>query len=145
MMLAREAMTVSGMRNRMLTEVLMRLRHARRYVMRRISAIGSVDIRLDALAEVGPARRAEVRAFLGGVLQQQADFASHGRGSLGQLVEARRDIDLAMARVDARVRGERARFSRADTGPLAFSTVTAQTPPTERRLAAVERQVAPGR
>lgn len=132
LLVARSATTMRDMRDRLLDETLVRLRRVRRDVMRRTDAVGSVDIRLDTWGAVGDLRRAGVRAYLDGVLQQQADYANYTRGSLGRLVELRTALDVSCERVEALIDGVGAVRPRTDSGPLVLSMVT---PPEPRRPA----------
>lgn len=129
MLMARGAMAVTDMRSRMHAEILVRLRRFRRDVVRRLDAIGSVDIRLDTWSTVGDVHRTGVRAYLEDVLQQQADYASFGRGNLGRLVEARHLFDDAIERVEGLMCGERRTRRRTDSGPITLARLTEQTLP----------------
>lgn len=129
-LMARGAMAARDTRAQMHGEILCRLRRFRRDVVRRLDAIGSVDIRLDAWATVGDVHRVGVRAYLEDVLQQQADYASFGRGNLGRLVEARRSFDEAAERIEALSRGERCERRRTESGPITLARLSEQTPPT---------------
>ncbi len=142
LLIARGATSVRDMRERMHQVTTERLRRFRRDVMRRIDAVGSVDIRLDAWAAVGAVGGAhpEVRTYLDGVLQQQADYASFGRAGLGQLVETRRSLDLALERVEliAGTRSAATRSTRTHSGPLTLAAIARPTAPSspERAVSA---------
>lgn len=132
--LARGAASVRAMRARLRGEILLRLRHLRRDVGRRIDASGTVDIRLDAWAQVGQLARAGIRQYLDGVLEQQADYATFGRARLGRYVDRRRRLDLAIERVEALDLDLSPEPQRAlaDSGPIEVSAFTRPTAPDAR-------------
>lgn len=130
MCLGRGALSVADMRDRVRGELLLRLRHIRRDIGRRIDASGSVDIRLDAWGHVGTPARSGIRQYLDGVLEQQADFATFSRSRLGRFVDRRHRVDAAIERVEALYAfGDQAPRRRADSGPITLAAVTAPETP----------------